>query len=650
MFSAVLEPIDIGPLTLKNRVVRAPHRTRFGEGAISQKLIDYHEARARGGFGLSILEIAGVHPTSPSSIDAWSDATIGGWRALADAVHLHGMRVFQQLWHGGHNVRLPRGQPPWSASNVPGYENPVPPVAMSQSMIDEIVDSFGRAAGRVKQAGLDGVEVHAGHGYLIGQFLSPTTNRRSDLYGGSLSRRMRFCQEVLSAVRETVGKDFVVGVRLSARELVPGGLSVDDMIIIADELERNFPIDYFSLTTGTYATHEKLFAPFLEDRCYQMSDSSRLKRAVSAPCLVTGRFLRLQEANDAIELGDADLVSMTRASIADPDLVVKSVAGTEPRPCIGCNVGCVAGLVEGYPMACSVNPAVGREAEEADLATRRVTSKDVLVVGGGPAGMELARVAASRGHRVTLVEARAELGGQLRLACATPGRADYRALLDWYVLELKAAGVDVVTNTRLGVRDVIGLTAEVVALAVGPSAGVGGQLADPTFAWPADGRPPVVDPWVVLSGAVAVKGHVVVVDDVGHAEGASVCDLLVSQGCTVTLVSRHETIAPLIAPTFVPTYLRRRLAGSGRFGFRPLSVVTEVVGGAVNVTSLDTSDTIAIPDVGAVVPVCYREPVSEKLVATWQQRAAVVRVVGDAVSQRFLQTAIHEGHALGLAI
>ena len=508
-----LEPISIGSVEIPNRVVRTAHGTHFGDGGFSPTLIDYHVERARGGVGLTILEIAGVHPTCPSSICNFDDSIIEGYARLMEAVRPHGMRVFQQLWHAGHNGLPLDGGPPWSSCDLPSPVLGVVPIGMNKAQIEELVAAFAAAAERCKKGGIDGVELHASHGYLPQQFMSAMLNHRDDEYGGSFENRMRFTVEVLSAIRERVGADYAV---------------------------------------GGYFAFPKMIGGMFEPAGYELPTSAPVTSAVKVPRIVTGRFRTLEEVSQVISEGTADLVGMTRAHIADAAIVRKTREGREAaiRPCIACNQGCV-GMLLGPErrMGCTVNPYIGREGEVNDDKLPQPDGKrTVLVVGGGPAGMEAARVARLRGHNVILAEAAPELGGQIRIAALAPRHqaiADYTL---WQESEIYRLGVDVRLSTYVDADDIAGFGADRVIIATGSYPRMDGiQLAIPARPMEGIDHPNAMSSIEFFTGRRNTSpAQAIVVDDVGHYEGIAVAEALIEKGAAVTFVTRHRAFAHLL--------------------------------------------------------------------------------------------------------
>ncbi len=395
-YDLLFRPLTINGCIIPNRIIGTAHST----GTSGDDLIAYHEERAKGGIGLAILEIAGVTPASASSIPVYLDSIVAFYDKLSSRLHAHGTRVFQQLWHGG--AAYGRAGQPISASPVPNPAVNVTPRPMTKAMIDDAVASFAAAARRCQEGGLDGVELHGAHGYLIGQFLSPGTNLREDDYGGSVENRTRFAAEIIRAIRSEVGPDYPVGIRLSGDDFIPGGIDPAGAIEIARTLEPL--VDLIDVSMSSYWRFHKLLSTLGDPLGYEIPTSEQVTRAVEVPTIVTGRIMTLDHASHLVESGVADLVSMVRALIADPELVRKTREGRERqiRPCIGTSMGCVAQLMTTGRIQCVVNVAAGKDATVPfETPAPAEVAKDVVVVGGGPAGLEAARTAALRGHRVS---------------------------------------------------------------------------------------------------------------------------------------------------------------------------------------------------------------------------------------------------------
>ena len=444
----IFEPINIGRVTIPNRIVRTAHGTWISGREINDDLIAYHVARAKGGAGLSYIEFTSIHSSSytygPLS---WDDSFKAGCEQLVEAVRPYGMRMFHQLAHGGF-LYPPADGPAWGPSSVPNPLNASIPVPMSHDQIAEIVHAFAAAARRSEECGIDGVEFHSGHGYLIHQFLSPLTNRREDEYGGSLENRMRFIREILNATREATSDGFPIGMRLSD-QLATGGIDADDCAEIAGLLEADGLIDYINGSQGSYHVLP-LMLPAMDLPLGSMVPSSGkvVAGVKKIPRLLTAARVRtLEEAEQFLRDGVGDLIGLNRAFIADPDLARKTREGRvdEVRPCIACNQGCVGGLLSpAARLGCAINVAVGFEQTlSEDQITKTAQQKKVLIIGGGPAGMEAARVAALKGHQVILAEASPELGGAANIATRAPGMHTFGDFTNWLEREIFRLGVQV---------------------------------------------------------------------------------------------------------------------------------------------------------------------------------------------------------------
>ena len=359
----VFEPIRIGPVEIPNRIVRLSHGTALSSPPTligGEDLLAYHLARAKGGVGLTILESMAVHPSSGALVMS-DDRTVERYQELVAAVRPYGMRLFQQLFHQGHQRPAVGGDAPWAVSTVCSPYGTVG-IPMTKSQIDEIVGAFAAAAARCRDGGIDGVEVHSAHAYLPAQFLSPQLNTRTDEYGGDLENRMRFLREVLQAIRAEVGDSVALGVRLAASE-IPGHLPEDMLCSVIERLEQEGLIDFLTTSLGDQYRRVTIVEGMEEAAGYELPSARQLTAVATVPSVVTGRFRTLAEAEQVLADGAADLVSMVRALIADPDVVRKTREGRaeEVRPCIACNQGCYGGVSTGGRLGCTVNPAVGFE-------------------------------------------------------------------------------------------------------------------------------------------------------------------------------------------------------------------------------------------------------------------------------------------------
>ncbi|MET0660966.1 MAG: FAD-dependent oxidoreductase [Steroidobacteraceae bacterium] len=650
----VFEPIQIGRVTIPNRVVRTAHGTWISRATINDELIAYHVERAKGGVGLSYIEYTTVHPSSFSLGPwSWDDSIIESSAKLVKAVHPYGMKMFQQLAHGGY-MYPPADGPPWSASAMANPLNGIVAVPMTRDQIAEIVDAFAQAARRSCTAGLDGIELHVGHGYLLHQFLSPLTNHRDDDYGGSLDNRLRFTREVLRAVRKAVEPGFPIGIRLSD-QLAEGGLTPEDCAQIAGMLEAEGLIDFINGSQGSYhalpamlPAMERPLGSMLESSTKVVAGVKRIPRILTA-----ARVRTLEEAEQLLRDGLGDLIGLQRAHIADPYLVKKTREGKadQVRPCIACNQGCVGGLLSmSMRLGCAVNPAVGFEQTlSEDLITRTDKPKRVLVIGGGPGGMEAARVAALSGHRVVLAEASAHLGGTASIAKLAPRMHTFGDILDWLEREVRRLDVDVRTETYMEASDILAEKPDAVIVATGAAPRMDGvQIAVP--AQPAKG---VNLPHVISSIDLftdhrrTFQGSALVFDDVGHYEALGAADYLIQKGMSVTFATRCASFAPIVETwTRVEPALER--LNEGKFDVLLRQHLVEVRAKECVLHSLQGERTSVIP-ADLVVLVLARESIAG-LRDELRGKVPHVALIGDALAPRDLQAAMREGHLAARAI
>ncbi len=649
-YEHLFTPLAVGPLTLKNRIVRSAHGTLM----TGERLIAYHEARAAGGVALSTLEATGVHSNAPSLVPLYSDDCIPFYREISARMRPYDMAILQQIYHPGSATRPKKAATQISASAIPNPMVGGIPTEMTTSEIAEMVDAFGAAARRCRDGGLDGVDLHASSGYLIEQFLSPANNIRDDEYGGSTENRMRFLMEILASIRDAVGDDFCVGIRLPNEEYIPGGLSPEDIAEIARIVEPF--VDYVSLHMGSYWRFYKLLAPMDEPLANEMPANARITAGLTKPTMVVGRIMTLDDAERIVADGAADMISMVRALIADPDLVNKSQRGDAHlvRPCIGSNIGCVGQLMSTGVLSCVVNVAAAQETtvsfEPPAPASER---RRVLVVGGGPAGLEAARTAALRGHEVQLCEATRRLGGQVAIAATAPHRSDIGAITEWLTEEVERLGVTIRLNTMVDPDVVAEFDPDDVILATGASPRRDGfQLSTPVAPVPGHDLAHVFTAWDVFGfgGRAALVGPAVVYDDTGTFEAISVADVLLAAGLRVTMVARQESIgAALPYPPATVAAARERLM-SGAFDFIGGHHLRAIRADEVEIGVPFTERLRTIP-AATVVIVTYGHPnreLGEYLAAEpgrWRLHS-----IGDVTGTNGILPAIHQAAATARSI
>ncbi len=551
-FQHLFTPLKIGSFTVRNRIVSTAHLTGFADrGLPSERHLNYWVSKAKGGIGLIVTEDQAVHPSAATDhfvIQAYRDECIEPFRRITSAVHEHGAKIVAQLWHPGSIFYGARegSIPLWSCSALPGSFHVETSHAMEVEEIEEMVQSFGAAARRMREAGLDGVELMGTHGFLIEQFMSPRTNHREDDYGGSEENRLRFAREVIDAVRGAVGGDFTLGMRVSGDQYQDGGLGLDDMKRIMAALTGSGKLDYVSVTVGAGGAP---IPPMYIPPAAFVYLAAGIKQAVNVPVFCVGRVTDPVKAEDILARNQADMVGMTRANLCDPELPNKAREGRldEIRYCIGCNEGCWGRIYQTLPITCAINPSAGRE-KEMEIVPAPVKKK-VMVIGGGIAGMEAARVAALRGHTVSLYEKEEQLGGQLQIAAKAPGRQDMAEPVRYYEAQFKRLGVDVHLGSSVDMGTVEAAAPDAIIVATG------GVAAQATFAG-AD-QPNVVTARDVLSGKVEAGKKVIVLATDRGMEGLTTADFLAERGSEVEILVPQAFMGFPIEPITLTLALMR---------------------------------------------------------------------------------------------
>ncbi|CAH1691734.1 2,4-dienoyl-CoA reductase [Hyphomicrobiales bacterium] len=644
-FNHLLSPIRLGNVEIHNRIVLTGHGTGMPkDGRPNEQMIAYYEQRAKGEVGLIMLGSQQVHASSPGITGLlcnYDDTIIPGLKAVSDAVHRHGTKIFGYLSHMGLATSA-RPTALWSASAT--YEQKYGEVAhpMTVDEIEELVEAHADAAARCIEAGMDGIEVHCGHGLLIQQFLSPLTNKRTDLYGGSIENRVRFPQAVLAAVRKRVGPDIPVGIRCSGDELVDGGLTAADMAKIVPLLITAGTLDYIDVSAGTDGDlvsnmlHEPPMG--LEPAPFK-SVARRIKDEIDVPVIHGTRIHTPLLADEMIAAGDADMAGMCRALIADPFLPKKARTGRaqDITPCIGCEQACFGRLYRGRHISCIGNPVTGRELAYAELQPAQ-TPKHIVIVGGGPSGIETAVVSARRCHRVTLIEQSDDLGGRMKLAMKPNGRDEWSKLLAHKLDLLKRFGVDVRTGTEATPDIIKALLPDEVVLATGtsfvpldvegaasaPILTVDEVVADPSKA----GEKVLVVDYLDRQPAMVTA---IMLAEMGHDVEMSTASFHVGQKLEIQNITYFYAKALAAGIVFTPTVVPRRFDG-GTVTFH--NVFTRMD------CRTERYDTIVIAAPG--VP-------QAGLADALKALSIRTTVIGDAYAARDIEAAILDGFETGAA-
>lgn len=639
-FAHLFAPLQLRGKRLKNRIMSSGHDTSMPtDNRVNAQLIAYHRARAEGGVGLIVLQVAGVHDSARYTshvLMATDDACIEGYRELAQTCHAHGTVVLSQIFHPGREIMESADgllAVAYSASGVPNERFRVMPRALDHAMIDEIVTGYAAAARRLHQAGIDGVEVVASHGYLPAQFLNPRVNRRTDQYNGALEQRLRFLREVLAAVRAATDEHFIIGLRICADERDAEGLTESESLEAVLCLQTQ--LDYVHIVAGTSASTGgaiHIVPPMAIAAAYLADEAARFKASLSIALFVTGRINQPQEAELILARGQADVCGMTRALICDPLMPAKTLEGRveDVRACIACNQACIGHFHKGLPISCIQHPETGRELSFSRLLPA-LRPKRIMVVGGGPAGMKAAAVAAQRGHDVTLYEASAQLGGQVLLAQLLPRRSEFGGASTNLQREMALAGVRVVRNTRVDRALVEQAQPDHVIVATG---------AEPY--WPAfeqGGALQVVDAWQVLRDHVTLGRSVVVVDWRCDWIGPGIAERLVRAGHHVQLAVNGTHCGENL-----PLYVRDQLAGElHRLGI-PIIPYARLYGcddDTVYLQHTASGEPMLLENIDSLVLCQGHQPV-DTLGAELAGRVPFERI-GDCLAPRTAEEAIYEG-------
>jgi 2,4-dienoyl-CoA reductase-like NADH-dependent reductase (Old Yellow Enzyme family)/thioredoxin reductase len=624
----------------KNRLLMSAMSINFGvdeNGFVTDQLTAYLAERARGGAGMILVGGGGVHPTGlelPGLPALWEDACIPALKKMVDEVKSHDACFGMQLMHGGRQSYHDRKVAP-SPIPAPAVVKGIPE-ELTEEDIAELVASFGDAARRCRDAGFDFVEVHGAHGYLINQFLAPNSNLRTDCYGGSFENRIRFFLELLTDIKAKAGADFPVGLRINGEDYIDGGWTLDDALRLAPILEEN-GADYLHVSAGVYgSTQLTIPSMYVEHGCF-VHLAEEVKKVVDIPVVGVGRVKSPELADRILKEGKADIVAMGRALIADPMLPQKARAGSlnAIRPCIGCCLGCIHAVLALEPGGCVVNPDVGREyliQEEEKAASPR----SLLVAGAGPAGLAAARMAALRGHRVTIVEEKGRVGGLLRLAAMAPGRGEIMDIVEYLTREVERLGVVLRLNAPLSKDLLDELNPDAVLLA-------SGSLPDmPIIKGLFKTRMDLCTVTEVLEGEIT--GDRVIVLGGGQA-GLVTADFLAEKGREVAVLNRKRHFAEEMSAND-RFYLRERLKRESVHLFKQAAVKTFTDDGAVFTSAgkpvtLEGFDTVVVAE--AMAPVRDAKQMLDK-------RGIEVHMIGDAKSPRNLMLAQSEAEEIGRSI
>ena len=635
-------PIRMGPALIPNRVVFSAHLTNFAEGNLPRdRLTAYYRERAQGGAGLIITEEQSVHRSDfayEKLIHAYDPAVIPHYRRMTSAVKAEGAAIFCQLNHNGlQGFSFFNDEPLWGPSPLGDGLFREVPASVTEAQIAELVAGYGEVAAHAKAGGFDGVELQASHSSILRQFMSPHTNRRSGRYGGSPENRLRLTIECLEAVRGSVGDTIAVGIRLCTDELIDGGLKPTDVVDIAVRLDRLGLVDFINTSIGTTARLYMVEGPMSVPAGYQTAHTAAIREAVSVPVIGVGRVNDPLMADRLLREGMADLIGVVRGQIADPEWAKKSREdrASEIRKCIACNQYCIGLMGLNQPLSCIQHPANGEEAKLGeDSYSPAAGVKTIVVIGGGPAGMEAAIVAAHHGHRAILFERAGQLGGNVNWIVKVPQRLEYGDLIRNKTSELNRYGVEQRLECEATAADVLAEHPDVVIVATGqdevPPAHVPGM----------DGAR-VRTPIQVLAAPRPDACHVMVIDEIGSHQATSLAEYLAEGGCRISMVTSAFSVGQELGVTLDLELWHSRMGGL-EIDFYAGHIVLDVTGDPV-LLDIYANRQITLHGVALIVPVNHGRS-RDGLYRELREQVPEIYRVGDALAPKDVGEAILDGH------
>ncbi|MFC1533617.1 FAD-dependent oxidoreductase [Thermodesulfobacteriota bacterium] len=649
MFDHLFSPLTLGKVTLSNRICFLAHRTNFArKGVLNDRHIAYYSRRAKGGCGLIVLGELSIHPNDrpwETLIEAYHPHVVKDYKRLSSLIHQRESFIFAQLGHHGFqgNGAVTR-QAVWGPSPVADVAFGETAKTMEQEDMEETLEAFTNAAKFVREGGFDGVEIDMGPESLLRQFLSPISNFRQDAYGGSLENRMRFPLQVVDSVRKALGDDFTVGIRLCADENFWGGITLEESRPMSQIFEKSGFCDFINVSVGTYYNLHLILASMHTPAGFTIDLAGSIKEAVNLPVIASHQIGFPHMAEDILQKGQADAIGLVRCLIADPDAPRKTGQGRmkDISSCVKDNKGCIGRINQLKTLSCIQNPSVGyEEIDESERSSQSAVRKTVLVIGGGPGGMEAARAAKERGHDVTLYEKEATLGGQVNLIAKRPARQSMVGIVSQLNRGLERLEVPVFTGVNVTPELVLDKKPDAVIVATGSrprKKPVPGEY----------GPPKVLDVWQTLSGSYPVGARVLFVDENGGHHSAATVELLADQGKSVHMITSDLFIGIELAPSGDLYLTRQRLLRKG-VTFTSDVFIDLISGDKVTGRDIYTNKPLYFENYDTIILDMGNEA-EEDLYFKLKGKVNELYRIGDCVAPRGIDMAIFEGRRAGESI